>query len=193
MLWSSDAPPVPEKRAVETAPEDTSTESLESLMHVGSTSEKQEAELSPVPTPPLSVPKDKIDLLEEEGKISPRFDVPLVDQPAMPIVEEGEEEDEEGMEEVELEEAEKDEEAEQKLDQDATSHLLISEDAMEEPEDQGTLDAKSSTEESPANAQTPAVCDFASEEKEVGDEEEVLGPSEADEVDKANDEAKEAI
>ena len=195
MLWSSDAPPVPEMKAVETADNglgSARTEFSESLVPVGSASEEEQAGLSPVRTP-LSFPKDEIDLLEEEGKISPRSDLGSVLQPAISTVAEAEKEEEEGMEEVELEEAG------QNMEQDEYPHQPIdpidpkSEVAVDELEEPKMLVEESQTDDQPVNAK-PAEWDFESEEKEeVGDEEGVLNPAETAEVDRANDEAREAI
>ncbi len=169
MLWSSDAPPVPELHPEPEQIDDAGlalarTESTETAVHVGPEDEVEEEK---------PVPKDEIEMLEDEGKIPVESSMaPLPQQTpeeATPEqVEEMREGEEDGMEEVKLEDEVVPEEAE------------ASETAQVESFDDSPPTPAAST-----GQEVPVKNGEASGE--------VAKPAEAEEVDKANDEAREAI
>jgi hypothetical protein len=181
MLWSSDAPPVPELHPEPEQIDDAGlalarTESTETAVHVGPEDEVEEEK---------PVPKDEIEMLEDEGKIPVESSMaPLPQQTpeeATPEqVEEMREGEEDGMEEVKLEDEVVPEEAE------------ASETAqVDEIPDQTAPEQIESFDDSPP---TPAASTGQEVPVKNGEASgEVAKPAEAEEVDKANDEAREAI
>lgn len=190
MLWSSDAPPVP---TLWTAAEDpgvglTRSDSIESAVHIGRDEVAEDAESESEP-----VPKDEIELLEEQGKIPVQPSASPPPQALHPdlddenVVTEGPMEDDD-MEEVKLE----DEVME--YGEDTAQHEAQEEEQVNETPSLSVEEHEDSPTMSPAK---PVVSESDDGEEVSNDEQEekqeVLTAAEEEKVDEANEEAREAI